>query len=128
LIEFGNPNPYVRDGNGRSPVHIAACKLDMDTLDSLIYECGMDPMMPDDEGNTFLHILTMGVITDAEYDFVKFCIQKFNMRLSRNQEKRSPLSILKSYNSKSGVVRGQPNFKKKLIEHLESLLAENPSI
>ena len=70
----------------------------------------------------------MGVISDAEYDFVKFCIQKFNMRLSRNLEKRSPLSVLKSYNSKSGIVRGQPNFKKKLIELLENLVLENPSI
>jgi len=50
------------------------------------------------------------------------------MRLSRNLEKRSPLSILKGYNSKSGIVRGQPNFKKKLIELLEKLISENPSI
>lgn len=78
----------------------------MDTLDALVYEVGIDPMMPDNEGNTFLHNLTMGVITDAEYDFVKFCIQKFNMRLTRNLEKRSPLTILKSYSSKSGIVRG----------------------
>lgn len=128
LIEFGKPHPYVRDFNGRSPIQIAACKLDTETLDALVNECGMDPMIPDNDGNTFLHLLTMGVISDAEYDFVKFCIQKFNMRLSRNQEKRSPLSVLKSYNSKSGIVRGQPNFKKKLIELLENLVLENPSI
>ena len=28
-------------------------------------------MMPDSEGNTFLHSLALGVIRDAEYDFVK---------------------------------------------------------
>jgi len=33
LIEFGKPHPYLRDNNGRSPIHIAACKLDIDTFD-----------------------------------------------------------------------------------------------
>lgn len=33
LIEFGKPHPYIRDINGKSCVHIAASKLDMDTLD-----------------------------------------------------------------------------------------------
>lgn len=28
-------------------------------------------MLPDSEGNTLLHLLTLGVIRDAEYDFVK---------------------------------------------------------
>jgi hypothetical protein len=55
-------------------MHIAASKLDMETLDALVNECGMDPMQPDNDGNTFLHLLAMGVISDAEYDFVKFCI------------------------------------------------------
>jgi len=94
LIEFGKPHPFVRDGNGRSPVHIAGSKLEMETLDALVNECGMDPMIPDKDGNTFLHILAMGVISDAEYDCVKFCIQKYNMRLSRNLEARTPLGIL----------------------------------
>ena len=128
LIEFGKPHPFVRDGNGRSPVHIAGSKLDMETLDALVDEVGSDPMQPDNDGNTILHTLCLGVITDKEYDFVKFCIQKFKMRLSRNLEKRSPIGILKSYNSRSGIVRGQPNFKKKLVQLLESMVAENPSL
>jgi len=32
LIEYGNPNPYVRDGNGKFPIHIAAAKLDKETF------------------------------------------------------------------------------------------------
>jgi ankyrin repeat protein len=74
LIEFGKPHPFVRDGNGRSPVHIAGSKLDMETLDALVDEVGSDPMQPDNDGNTILHTLCLGVITDKEYDFVKFCI------------------------------------------------------
>ena len=50
------------------------------------------------------------------------------MRLSRNLDKRSPIGILKSYATGSGVVRGQPNFKKKLVELLEKLVAEDPHI
>lgn len=127
LIEFGQPHPYLRDGNGKSPCHIAASKLDVDTLEALVTEVGCDPMQPDNEGNTILHQLCLGVITDAEYDFIKYCIQKYRMRLTRNLEKRSPLGILRSYNQRSGVVRGQPNFKRKLLEFLESMIAQDPS-
>jgi ankyrin repeat protein len=74
LIEFGKPHPYLRDSNGKCAIHMAAAKLDMQTFDSLVTECGADPMQTDSEGNTILHILTLGVITDAEYDFVKFCL------------------------------------------------------
>ena len=128
LIEFGKPHPFLRDHNGKSAIHIAAAKLDMQTFDSLVSECGADPMQTDLEGNTILHILTLGVITDAEYDFVKFCLQKYGMRLSRNLDKRSPIGILKSYATGSGVVRGQPNFKKKLVELLERIVKEDPQI
>jgi hypothetical protein len=71
LIEFGRPDPFKRDFQGKNAVHMAAIKLDMDTLDSLISQCGFDAMLPDSEGNTLLHLLTLGVIRDAEYDFVK---------------------------------------------------------
>ena len=30
-----------------------------------------DPMIPDADGNTFLHIMALGVIKDTEYDFIK---------------------------------------------------------
>jgi ankyrin repeat protein len=74
LIEFGKPHPQLRDVNGKAPIHIAASKLDMDTFDQLVETTGVDPMMPDKDGNTILHLLTMGVIRDAEYDFVKSVI------------------------------------------------------
>jgi ankyrin repeat protein len=46
LVEFGKPNHYVRDINGKSPIHMAASKLDIDTFDMLI-SAGADPMLPD---------------------------------------------------------------------------------
>jgi ankyrin repeat protein len=101
IIEYGKPHPYLRDYMGKSCVHIAASKLDMDTLDSLVDDVQADPMIPDNEGNTFLHALCMGVIRDAEYDFVKQSIQKFNLRLTRNIDNRSPLSILRGYSAKA---------------------------
>lgn len=97
LIEFGKPHPFLKDSAGKNAIHIAAIKLDMDTLDSLIKDCGSDAMLPDDDGNTILHLLALGVIRDAEYDFVKQIIQKYNMRLTRNLENRTPLSIIRSY-------------------------------
>ena len=69
----------------------------MDTLDSLITQCGADAMLPDSDGNTLLHHLTLGIIRDAEYDFVMQVIQKYNMRLTRNIDNRTPLGIIRSY-------------------------------
>jgi hypothetical protein len=42
----------------------------MDTFDMLI-KAGSEPMLPDSNGNTILHIMAMGTIKDAEYDFIK---------------------------------------------------------
>ncbi len=36
LIEFGKPNMYVKDINGKAPIHVAAAKLDLETFDLLI--------------------------------------------------------------------------------------------
>ena len=114
LIEFGKPHPYARDLNGKAAIHIAASKLDVDTFDQLVTLNGCDPMQPDNDGNTILHIMSLGVIRDAEYDFVKQVIQKYNMRLTRNNENRTALTILRGYSTKAPALRGQPNFKKKL--------------
>jgi len=32
---------------------------------------GGDPMLPDKDGNTFLHLLCEGGVKDVEYDFAK---------------------------------------------------------
>ena len=41
-------------------------------------------MMPDDDGNTFLHIMAMGTIKDKEYDFIKMMVVRYGLRLTRN--------------------------------------------
>jgi hypothetical protein len=126
IIEFGKPHPCLKDAvSGKAPIHTAATKLDVDTFDSLVKETGADPMMPDNEGNTILHLLALGVIRDAEYDFVKQAALKYGLRLTRNHENRTPLSILRSYSAKAPALRGQPNFKKKLLEYFEMRIAQD---
>jgi ankyrin repeat protein len=126
LLEFGNPNPYVNDSLGKNAIHIAAAKLDRDTFSALV-EKGYDPMLPDKGGNTILHIMAFGAIRDIEYDFMKELIERYGLRLTRNLDNRSPLNLLRSYSNQTVIQRGQPNFKKKLIEFLERKLQEDPT-
>ena len=120
LLEFGKPNPWVVDENGKAAIHIAAAKLDKDTFESLI-RTGADPMMPDADGNTFLHIMAMGTIKDSEYDFIKKVVLRHNIRLTRNKANRTALNIIKAHSGQGASLRGQPNFKKKLMEFLSFL-------
>jgi ankyrin repeat protein len=96
LLEFGNPNPFVKDANGKNAIHMAAAKLDTETFEHLI-RLGADPLTPDNDGNTFLHLMAMGTIKDAEYDFVRNAIAKYNLRLTRNKDNRTALNIIKAY-------------------------------
>ena len=75
---------------------MAAAKLDTETFEHLI-RLGADPLTPDNDGNTFLHLMAMGTIKDAEYDFVKNAIAKYNLRLTRNKDNRTALNIIKAY-------------------------------
>ena len=36
LIDYGKPNPHVKDAAGKYPIHIAAAKLDKDTFEMLV--------------------------------------------------------------------------------------------
>lgn len=74
LFEHGNPNPFARDENGVTPIHVACAKLDWDTIMELV-KIGGDPGLPDRNGNTFLHLLCEGGIKDSEYDFAKMALQ-----------------------------------------------------
>jgi len=121
LLELGDPNPYVTDNTGKAPIHIAAQKLDQATFEQLI-RLGCDPMMPDGDGNTFLHLMAMGTIKDSEYDFIKQAVIRYGLRLSRNYEGRTALNIIKAYSAQGPSLRGQPNFKKKIWEFFESCI------
>ena len=96
LLEYGEASPFVRDGTGKSPIHIAAAKLNRDIFEKLIRVTGADPMMPDADGNTFLHIMALGVIKDTEYDFIKQMVIRHGLRLTRNNKGETPLYLLKN--------------------------------
>lgn len=96
LLEFGEASPFVRDAAGKSPIHIAAAKLNKEMFEKLIRSTGADPMMPDADGNTFLHIMALGVIKDTEYDFIRNMVIRHGLRLTRNKKGETPLYILKN--------------------------------
>lgn len=118
MLEHGTPNPYAKDINGVTPIHVACAKLDWETFEDLM-KIGGDPLLPDHNGNTFLHLLCEGGIKDIEYDFAKMSLQAFNIRLTRNNLCKTPLNLLRSMNAVSTNPRGQPNFKRKLQDYLE---------
>ena len=127
LLENGDCNPFVRDAEGKSPIHIAAAKLNRDTFEKLIRTTGADPMMPDDDGNTFLHMMALGVIKDTEYDFIKQMVIRHGLRLTCNKEGKTPLNLIKTNAGVSIALRGQPNFKRKIGEFFEERLLQNPN-
>ncbi len=76
-------------------------------------------MLSDNQGNTILHLMAMGTIRDIEYDFIKAIIEKYKIRLTRNQDNKTPLNLIKSFQTNPMALRGQPNYKKKLWEFME---------
>ena len=82
-------------------------------------------MMPDAEGNTFLHYMAMGTIKDTEYDFIRKACITHKLRLSRNNEGRTALNIIKAHSAQSASLRGQPNFKKKIWEFFEACIVNS---
>lgn len=127
LLKHGSCNPYARDASGKSPIHIAAAKLNRETFEKLIRETGADPMMPDADGNTFLHIMALGVIKDTEYDFIKQMVIRHGLRLTCNKEGMTALQLIKANAGQSIALRGQPNFKRKISVFFEERLAEHPN-
>ena len=95
LLEHGEASPFVRDSQDKAPIHIAAAKLNRDIFEKLIRSTGADPMMPDADGNTFLHIMATGVIKDSEYDFIKQMVLRHGLRLTCNKEGKTPLALIR---------------------------------
>jgi hypothetical protein len=84
-------------------------------------------MMPDDDGNTFLHIMAMCTIKDKEYDFIKMMVVRYGLRLTRNNEGRTPLNIIKANSAQGVLLRGQPNFKLKIADWFEARIEQKPN-
>ena len=118
LLQYGEPNPYARDENGVTPLHAACAKLDWETFEDLV-DLGGDPMLPDKDGNTFLHLLCQGRISDKEFDFAKLAIQKFCLKLTRNRQGKTPLNILRAMDAQRNLHRRQPNYAGHVIDLLE---------
>lgn len=127
MFEHGKPNPLARDKNHITPIHVACAKLDWETFKELV-KIGGDPMLPDKDGNTFLHTLCSGHIEDYEYDFIKMACHEFEMKLTRNNLGKSPLSLIRGMDADFGNIRvHQPNYKRRLIDFFEKKLKENPT-
>jgi hypothetical protein len=71
--------------------------------------------------------MAIGAIRDSEYDFIKALVEKYPVRLTRNQDNKTPLNIIRTYQAKPMTLRGQPNYKKKLWEYFEEKIAADPS-
>jgi len=127
LLEHCNASPFVRDSTGKSPIHIAAAKLNRETFEKLVRETGADPMMPDADGNTFLHIMALGVIKDTEYDFIRQMVIRHGLRLTCNKQGKTPLALIKANEGQQISLRGQPNFKRKIAAFFEERLKEMPN-
>lgn len=85
---------------------MAAVKLDIDTFEDFVEELGCDPLLPDSDGNTWVHTLAAGTITDREYDFIKKNMLRYGLRLTRNKENRTALNTIKSYSGQALGMRG----------------------
>lgn len=105
---------------------MAAIKLDTETFETLV-EIGCDPLLPDADGNTWIHSLAQGTITDAEFDFIKRNMLKYGLRLTRNKENRTALNTIKQFSGQALGLRGQPNFKRKIWEWFESRIEHDPN-
>jgi len=44
---------------------------------------------------------------------------KYGLRLTRNNEGRTALNIIRAYSAQAPSMRGQPNFKKKIWEFFD---------
>lgn len=127
MLEHGQPNPYAKDEKGITPLHTACAMLDWETFEELINKGG-DAMLPDKDGNTFLHLMCQGVVKDIEYDFAKLALQSFNIKLTRNNRGKTPLDILRGMQgAAAGFVRGQPNYKRRLQDYLDRMTQRDPS-
>jgi len=92
----------------------------------LLLKRGFDFMQPDSKGNTVFHLLAAMTIKDKEYDFFKAILEKYEFRLTRNADGKTALNIIRSAGAKASALRGQPNYKKRILEILEEKMKTDP--
>lgn len=85
-------------------------------------------MMPDNEGNTFLHMFANGTLKEKEFDFIKYACLKYNLRLTRNNQNKTALNIVKQFSGREFDLRGKPNYKRKMWEWCEMRIEEQGEV
>lgn len=84
LIHVGKANFWWVDKTGKSPIHIAGETCNQKILD-LMYEKGADLNLPDFEGNTFIHLICEGSVSQEEYNLIVDSFTRYpKLRLTKN--------------------------------------------
>ena len=66
-------------------------------------------------------------IKEKEYEFIRDVVSKYRLRLTRNNEGKNPMEIIKKSAGQSAGLRGQPNFRRKIWEFFEQYLSQEPT-
>jgi hypothetical protein len=83
-------------------------------------------MVPDGDGNTFLHLLCLGNrFKQQEYDYAKHAFMKYSLWLSRNNDNQTAIDILRKFSGMATNLKGEPNYKRKMWEWLEMKVEED---
>jgi hypothetical protein len=127
LILTADPNPYTLDDDGKSPIHVAALKHNLDCFERLV-KMGFDPMLPDREGNTLVHLICQKQVKEKDYNFLRHVMPKYGMRLSRNHEQKTPLNLVKKFGGREVDLQGKPNYSRKLWEWFEMVIDRDPNM
>ena len=107
LLEQG-ANPDQRGEFGKTSLHIAACKSNIQAL-KLFFKYGANPNIKDEMGNTPLH---SAILNYADFDIVKTLVEN-NAKINiLNSKKQTPLDI--AYLNKTALEEELLELKKEL--------------
>ena len=84
-------------------------------------------MLPDNDGNTLLHLFCQQQLKEKDYNFLKNAIQKHHLRLTRNQQGKTALNLVKKHAGREVDLKGKPNYSRKMWEWFEMLQDQNPN-
>jgi len=129
LILVGKVNFWRVDKTGKSPIHIAGETCNQKILD-VMYEKGADLNLPDFDGNTFIHLICEGSVSQEEYNLIVDSFTKYpKLRLTKNKKGQTPFDLIRSYPEKVGVqMKGMDNMRRKLWDYFEGLIERNPDV
>ena len=65
---------------------------------------------------------------DFELDLIQWLVEIAGLRLTKNKEHHSPLSLIKGYPRKPTHFRGQPNMRKQVAEFFDQIIEDDPTV